>query len=102
MVDCGQEQIGAWSKTRHNALLPQAPMQGSMHLLRTQARSRGHSELTIHSGRQPVDAALPLVPGGHEHIALFPDSVHKAPGPHGDGVQGGAVNYRNDSLIYSS
>lgn len=97
MVDCGQEQIGAWSKTRHNALLPQAPTQGSMHLLRTQARSRGHSELTTHSGRQPVVAALPLVPGGHEHIALFPDSVHNAPGPQGDGVHGGAVNYRIDS-----
>lgn len=67
-------------------------MQGSTHLFRTQARSRGHSELTTHSGRQPLVAASPDVPAGHEQIALLPATVHSAPGPHGDGVQGGAKN----------
>lgn len=55
-----------------------------------QARSRGHSELTIHSGLQPVANGSPLVPSGHEHSALSPDTVQIAPGPQGDGVQGGA------------
>lgn len=84
--------MGAWSKTRHTAPSPQAPTQGSIHLLRTQARSRGHSEVTIHSGRHPVDTAFPLVPLGQEHKALPPATEHNAPGPHGDGVHGGAKN----------
>jgi hypothetical protein len=77
--------------TRHTAPLPQAPTQGSMHLFLTQARSRGHSELTTHSGRQPLDVASPLVPVGQEHTAVLPDTEQIAPGPHGDGEHGGAV-----------
>lgn len=100
VVKAGQEHIGAWSKTRHIAPLPQAPTHGSMHLFRTQARSRWHSELTTHSGRQPVVAASPLVPVGQEHIALLPDSVQIAPGPHGDGVHGGAVGRKKRLLIF--
>lgn len=82
--------MGAWSNTRQTAPFPQAPIQGSIHLLRTQARSRGHSEVTTHSGRQPVEAAFPLVPLGQEQKALSPTTEQSAPGPHGDGVQGGA------------
>lgn len=82
------------------AAFPQAPTQGSTHLFRTHARSRGHSELTTHSGRHPPEAASPLVPDGHEHIAVVPVTVHNAPGPHGDGVHGGAVRNNNKQLIY--
>lgn len=89
-VEGGHQQIGAWLNTRHIAPLPHVPGQGSMHLLRTQARSRGHSELTTHSGLQPVVDASPLVPLGHEHMALSPITVHKAPGPQGEGVHGGS------------
>lgn len=72
------------------APFPQAPMQGSTHLLCTQVRSRGHSLLTTHSGLQPLLAASPLVPAGHEHCARSPTTEHSAPGPHGEGLHGGA------------
>lgn len=92
VVSDGHEHIGAWSMTRQSAARPHAPTHGSTHLLRTHARSRAHSELTTHSGRQPPDAASPLVPDGHEHTAVLPDTVQRAPGPHGDGVHGGAAS----------
>lgn len=91
VVAGGHQHIGAWLKTRHMAALPQVPGHGSMHLLRTQARSRGHCELTTHSGRHPVVVASPLVPLGHVHMALSPTTEHNAPGPQGDGVHGGSV-----------
>lgn len=78
------------------AALPQVPGHGSTHLLRTQERSRGHSELTTHSGLHPVVAASPLVPLGHVHMALSPTTEHKAPGPHGDGVHGGSVKHKKE------
>lgn len=49
---CGQEQTGMWLTTSHWAFWPQVPGQGSRHLLRRQALSRGHSGLSTHSGRQ--------------------------------------------------
>lgn len=91
--------MGAWLNTRHMAPLPQVPGQGSIHLLRTQVRSRWHSELTTHSGRHPVVDASPNVPLGHEHIALSPATEHTAPGPHGDGVHAGSVIYKCISIF---
>ena len=38
--------------TRHSALLPHDPGQGSTHLRLTQALSNEHSEFVVHSGRQ--------------------------------------------------
>lgn len=38
--------------TRHNALLPQVPGQGSLHFSFMQDLSCAHSELLMHSGRQ--------------------------------------------------
>lgn len=90
VVEGGHEHIGAWSNTRHMAPFPQEPTHGSTHLLRTHARSRGHSELTTHSGRQPESPASPIVPLGQEHTAFPATTLQSAPGPHGDGVHGGA------------
>lgn len=46
----GQEHTAACLTTVHNALRPQALMQGSVHFLLMQARSPGQSSLTMHSG----------------------------------------------------
>lgn len=89
VVPGGHQHMGAWLNTRQLAPFPHVPGQGSIHLLREQARSRVHSELTTHSGRQPVVAGSPNVPVGHEHIALLPTMWHTAPGPHE--AHGGSV-----------
>lgn len=46
------EHMGLWFITLQLALTPQGFGQGFTHLLFMHALSRGHSELTIHSGRQ--------------------------------------------------
>lgn len=48
----GHEQYGLWFRTLHNAYSPHVFGQGSAHFWLIQALSNGHSELTIHSGRQ--------------------------------------------------
>lgn len=47
-----QVQIGLCVITWHLALTPQVFWHGSLHFFFIQALSCGHSELTIHSGRQ--------------------------------------------------
>lgn len=47
-----QLHIGLWLITLHIAFNPQVPGQGLSHFWFIHALSRGHSELTIHSGRQ--------------------------------------------------
>lgn len=46
----GHAQIGLWFLTVHNAWIPQVFGQGSKHFWFVQALSKGHSELTTHSG----------------------------------------------------
>lgn len=57
-----------------------------MHLLFKQARVKGHSALTIHSGRQA--GGLPINPGWQEQTATPLLTLHKLLGPQGDGLQG--------------
>lgn len=51
--DSLQLQIGLWLSTTHLVLRPQVPGHGSEHFWSIQALSRGHSELTTHSGLHP-------------------------------------------------
>lgn len=44
--------VGVWLTTRHSALAPQDPGQGSRHFRLIQARWLAHSLLLTHSGRQ--------------------------------------------------
>lgn len=44
--------MGLWIITLHRALKPHVPGQGSVHFRFWQALSKGHSELTTHSGLQ--------------------------------------------------
>lgn len=53
--------------TLHKAFDAQVPGQGSTHLFRMQARSRGQSVLSTHSGRQPVYGS-PWYSGIHVQI----------------------------------
>lgn len=62
---------------------PHVPGHGSTHLLRKQARSRWQSELSTHSGRQPIKG-LPLYSGIQEHCPFLQIVF----GPQGDGTQG--------------
>ena len=48
----GQEHEGTWFITKQIALIPQAPMHGSLHLLFMHDLSLGHSDCIEHSGRQ--------------------------------------------------
>lgn len=52
MYEYLHEHIGLWFIILHSVLTPQGFGQGFTHLLFSQALSRGHSELTTHSGRQ--------------------------------------------------
>lgn len=45
-----QEHIGAWLETKHSALTPHIPGQGSLHLLFRHDRVLGQSAFKIHSG----------------------------------------------------
>lgn len=78
----GQLHMGTWPITVHKALIAQAPGQGSTHLLRTQALSRGQSVFRTHSGRQPTKGS-PRNSGRQVQIP----SEHSALGPQGDGTQ---------------
>lgn len=54
VMPSGQRHIAVCLMLSHKALRPQAPGQGSVHLLRTHVLSRAQSELSTHSGRQPT------------------------------------------------
>jgi len=78
--------MGIWLVTSHRALTPQVPGQGSMHLLRTQARSLGQSVFRTHSGRQETYGS-PWYSGIHEHWPFR----QRALAPQGDGLQGSSA-----------
>lgn len=54
-----------------------------MHLRLTQALSRGHSTLEVHSGLQA--GGLPIYVGKQEQAACWFTSRHSALGPQGEG-----------------
>jgi len=70
----------------HTAWNPQEPWQGLVHLLRTQAKLVGQSELMTHSGLQLGGA--PNIPGVHEHTARESITRHSELAPQGEGTQG--------------
>lgn len=76
-------QFGVWLTTRHSALIPQVPGQGSLHLLLMQARLEAHSLLDTHSGLQ--FGGDPIKSGRHEQDGDSPTARHSAFGPQGDG-----------------
>jgi len=81
-----QVHEGAWLTTRHSALAPHVPGQGSTHLRLTQACCDGQSELRTHSGRQL--GTEPIIPTKQAHCA-WPDTTwHWALLPHGGGSHG--------------
>ena len=84
----GQVQVGMWLKTRHLALVPQVPEQGSTHLFPAHAALLEQSELRMHSGRQPLYGS-PKRPGGQVQTQRVPprDDLAVALGPHGLGLQ---------------
>lgn len=84
-----QLHMGLWLTTRHWALAPHEPGQGSAQVSLIQARVRGHSALSRHSGRQ--EGGLPTAPGRHEHTTVPRTSLHTPQGPHGLGAQGGGL-----------
>lgn len=81
---------GLWLRTLHVALIPHTFREhGLMHLLFIQALSAGHSELTMHSGRQPViSVGMPNILGRHLQIAVSCTVSHIVFGPHGEGWHG--------------
>lgn len=81
-----QLQTGLWFMTLHCAFSPQLPGQGSTHFLFIHDFDKSHSELTIHSGRQP--GGEPIIPCWHEQMATLLFSRQMLLGPHGEGLQG--------------
>lgn len=73
--------------TRHSALTPHMPGQGSRHLLLTHALSRGQSVFSTHSGRHPVYGS-PVYSGKHVQDPAPFFSLQTAFAPHGEGLQG--------------
>lgn len=80
-----QLQMGLWFTTWHWVLKPQVPIQGSIHFWLLQARFRGQSELTTHSGLQ--DGGAPRYPWTQEQTACWFTIRHWLLGPQGDGLQ---------------
>lgn len=80
------KHMGVWLTTRHSALVPQDPGQGSLHFLLIHAIFDRHSVLLVHSGRQLGGA--PRNSGKHLHNGLSPFSEHSELGPHGEGKHG--------------
>ena len=79
--------VARWFKTRHSALTPQRPGQGSMHFLFWQALSDGHSGFVVHSGLQATYGS-PKYSGIHWQAAARFLSEHRALDPQGEGLQG--------------
>lgn len=91
----GQVHIGTWFITSHNAFWPHVPGHGSTHLLRMHALFRAQSEFKTHSGRHP-EYGSPWYSGKQEQIPL----LHKAFGPHGEGLQGSSNSGSFSGTIY--
>lgn len=81
-----QLQMGLCVTTWQRALRPQVFGHGSIHFLLMQALSWGHSELTIHSGRQ--DGGVPIYPTSQVHTLWPFIARQRLFGPHGEGWQG--------------
>lgn len=81
-----QTHIGVWLTTRHWALRPHEPGQGSVHFWLMQAKWLEHSLLLTHSGLQ--FGGDPINCGKHEQEGLSLITWHWAFGPHGDGWHG--------------
>lgn len=81
-----QVQIGLWLKTLQLAFNPQTLLHGSMQLLFLQAFSNGHSELIVHSGRQP--GGVPVYCDLQVHTACSFLTRHSLFGPHTLRLQG--------------
>ena len=73
--------------TRHSALYPQVPGQGSIHLFCEQAKVLIQSELTVHSGRQP-EYGSPKYSLLQVQTQVLPRTDESALDPHGFGLQG--------------
>lgn len=71
----------------HSAFTPQAPGQGSLHLLLEQALLRSQSEFETHSGLHPVYGS-PKYSGRQAQEPTPFRSLHNALAPHGDGWHG--------------
>lgn len=83
---CAQTQFGVWLTTRHSAIVPHAPIQGSAHLLLIHAKLFEHSLLLEHSGRQLGGA--PIYCGIQEHDGKSLMVWQIALGPQGEGMHG--------------
>lgn len=77
----GHVHIAIWFTTSQRAFVPQVLSHGLIQRCLTQALFIGHSELIIHSGRQPKYGS-PLYSGKHVHIPLSQTEL----GPQGDGL----------------
>lgn len=82
----GQTHIGVWLTTRHSALTPQDPRQGSLHFWFMQAKSLGHSLLLTHSGLQL--GGMPMNSDEQEQEGELLTTLHWELGPHGEGSHG--------------
>lgn len=65
---------------------PQEPGHGSLQRSFIQAKLAGHSEFSVHSGRQ--FGARPTKFGKHEQTGVSPTARHCEFGPHGLGTHG--------------
>lgn len=70
----------------HWVLIPQDPVQGSLHLFETQLKVNGQSWSIKHSGRH--FGGDPNIPGKHEQTAWSLITLQLAFAPQGDGTQG--------------
>ena len=98
-IPLGQLHMGTWLYTKHSALTPHVPGQGSTHLFLKQALFWGQSVFSTHSGRQPTYGS-PWYSDRHVQIPLS----QRALGPQGDGVQGSATvgsAAKGTNLLYS-
>lgn len=79
-------QFGVCDTTRHRALTPQEPGQGSLHFWLIQAKLSAHSLLLIHSGLQ--FGGLPMNSGKQVQTGASLTVLQIELAPQGDGRQG--------------
>jgi hypothetical protein len=86
-----QKQRATWLVARHSVFWPQTlgRPHTSTHLLRTQVRSAGQSELLTHSSGTQRTLGLPLVRAGHEHMGLWLAGTQIASAPQEPGISQG-------------
>ena len=95
-----QAQIGLWFFTTHVANVPQDAGHGSTHFWLTHARSSGHSEFRVHSGRHIGGAP---VNSGRQEQTPWPFSTrHWLFGPHGEGLHGSLYFISSSTRYFNS